>query len=281
MQRDWIIIIALGIGWGTSFFFNEMLLRDMGPLSVSLTRVGLAAVTGWCWLWLSGQSGRVPTTAYAPLAIMGTLMFGLPFAAYPLGQLYVSSSVAGIINALTPVMVVVISHVWPGGEKATTLKVLGVLAGFVGILFLTVPAMQANENTALIGTLILLLAPISYACALNWVRILHEIKMTVIATWSFTFASLLLLPLIAVTEGVPDGLQATTMLSMIALGVVLTGITFLVAFHHVAARGGDQDVYCDFHRAGLGALLLDGRRWVTDWGRRTSLALRRFSLGSS
>ena len=285
MDRDWIIIVVLGIAWGTTFFFNEMLLRDLGPLSISLSRVGIAAATCWTYLIATGQSGRVPPVAMLSLAVMGVSMFAVPFSVFPIGQQYVATGVAGIINALTPVMVVVISHMWPGGERATFLKSLGVVAGFLGIVFLTIPAFQSGQSTKIFGTLVILAAPIGYAIGLNWVRRFSGIPMSVVTTWAFTFAALLLFPIVLLSEGVPGGIQLTSWVSMLLLGVVLTGISFMVGFAILPRAGATKTSSVTFiapvsalligwwvlgerlgpaHFAGmtaifLGLLLIDGR----------------------
>lgn len=217
-----------------------MLLRDIGPLSVSLARVSVAAVTGWTYLLATGRSGWVSTRALAALVVLGALMFAIPFAVYPLGQQYVASGVAGIVNALTPVMVVVISHVWPGGERATVLKSLGVVSGFLGIVFLTIPAMTSGEGTRLFGTLVLVLAPVSYGCAMNWIRSVKGVEMSVVATWGFTFAALLMAPLALTLERLPEHVRASSWLSILILGVVLTGISFIVAFNILPRAGATK-----------------------------------------
>jgi drug/metabolite transporter (DMT)-like permease len=74
----------------------------------------------------------------------------------------------------------------------------------------TLPALQADETPRLFGTLIILLAPVSYACGLNWVRRLRNIDTAVMVTWAFTFATLLLLSLVAALEGVPASIQPGT-----------------------------------------------------------------------
>lgn len=240
MDRDWTIIGVLGVGWGATFFFNEMLLRDMGPLMVSFLRITTAALTCWVYLLAKGQSARVPSHQLVPLMVMGALMFAVPFAIYPLGQQYVATGVAGIVNALTPVMVVVISHVWPEGERATPLKVLGVLAGFCGIVFLTIPAFQSGESNKLFGTLVILIAPVSYACAMNWVRRFKAIPTSVATTWAFTFAALPLLPISLGVEGVPQAIRLSTWVSVLVLGTVLTGTFFLIAFAILPRAGATK-----------------------------------------
>lgn len=240
MDKDWTIISVLGVGWSATFFFNEMLLRDMGPLMVSFMRVATAALTCWVYLLVKRQSGRVPADHFGPLFLMGALMFALPFTIYPLGQQYVATGVAGIVNALTPVMVVVISHVWPEGERATRLKVIGVLAGFLGIVFLTIPAFQSGEGSKVFGTLVLVIAPISYACAMNWVRRFKALPTSVVTTWAFTFAAVMLLPVALTMEGLPTSIQPSTWASIIVLGTVLTGTFFLIAFSILPRAGATK-----------------------------------------
>ncbi|MFT7106701.1 MAG: hypothetical protein ACJAVT_001222 [Yoonia sp.] len=58
-DRDWIIIITLGFLWGTSVFFNEVLLREMGPLAGSIASATMAAIFCWIWLFATRCSPRV------------------------------------------------------------------------------------------------------------------------------------------------------------------------------------------------------------------------------
>ncbi len=284
-DRDWTIIVILGIGWGTSFFFNEVLLREMGPLTVSFARVTMAAVFCWVWLFATGCSPRVDRRLIPQFAFLGAMMFALPFAVYPIGQQYVASGVAGIVNALTPVMVVIVSHFWPGGERATFLKSLGILAGFVGIALLTTRALTTDEPSQVWGTLLIMLAPVSYAIAMNYVRRLFSINVTVVLAWSFSFAALLMLPFATLIEGLPSSLSPVTWAAIAFLGCILTGASFLVAFRILPRAGATKTSTVTFiapvsavligyfvlqeelgalHFAGMGAiflglLLIDGR----------------------
>ncbi|MEM1430364.1 MAG: DMT family transporter [Pseudomonadota bacterium] len=254
-DKDWTIIVILGIGWGSAFFFNEILLREMGPVSVSFARVGTAALFCWLWVFLSGRAAWPGRERLVPLAVLGALMFAIPFAIYPLGQQFVASGVAGIVNALTPVMVVIVSHFWPGGEKATMLKMLGVLAGFAGIVLLTLPAMAASDQTKLFGTVVLVLAPICYAFALNFARRLETLDSAIMVAWSLSFAAAMLLPVVLALEGVPPSLSAVTWVSTAFLGCVLTGASFLVAFR-ILPRAGPTKTSTVTFIAPISALLL-------------------------
>lgn len=253
-DKDWIIIAILGFGWGGTFFFNEVLLRELGPVSVSAARVTMAALFCWAYAALTGQA-RWPGLARLPqLAIFGTLMFGLPFAIYPVGQQYVASGVAGIVNALTPVLVVIVSHFWPGGEKATPLKSLGVVAGFLGIVLLTIPAMGAGEGQ-LFGTLFLVLAPCCYGVAMNYIRRVQDLGPATVTAWAFSFASLGMATLAFLIEDVPTSLSAGIWASIVILGCVLTGIAFLTAFTILPRAGATKTSTVTFI-APISALIL-------------------------
>jgi len=218
-------------------------------------------------------------------AFLGVMMFAVPFAVYPIGQQYVASGIAGIVNALTPVMVVIVSHFWPGGERATLLKSLGVLAGFLGISLLTVRAFASQEQSQVWGTLLIVLAPVSYAIAMNYIRRLYSINVTVVLAWSFSFATLFMLPITGFIEGLPTSLSLVTWVAIAFLGCILTGASFLVAFRILPRAGATKTSTVTFiapvsavligyfvlqeelgvlHFAGMGAiflglLLIDGR----------------------
>jgi drug/metabolite transporter (DMT)-like permease len=284
-DKDWILIVILGIGWGTSFFFNDVLLREIGPLSVSFVRVAMAAAFCWVWLIVTRCDPRVAFAMLPKFAFMGAMMFAIPFAVYPFGQQFIASGVAGIVNALTPVMVVIVSHFWPGGERATWLKSLGVLSGFFGIALLTVRAMGAEGSSQVFGTLIIMLAPVSYAIAMNYVRRLFSVNVTVMLAWSFSFAALFMLPFVMGLEELPAELSMQAWGAVIILGCVLTGASFLVAMRILPRAGATKTSTVTFiapvsavligyfvlqeelgvlHFAGMGAiflglLLIDGR----------------------
>ncbi len=288
-DRDWIVIIILGIGWGTTFFFNEVLLREIGPVTVSFARVATAALFCGLWATLAGHRPWRQTGQLGPIAFFGIVMFALPFAIYPIGQQFVASGVAGIVNALTPVMVVIVSHFWPDGERATLLKSLGVGAGLLGIVLLTLPALADDSSSRLFGTLFLVLAPICYAIAMNYVRRLHGLTLTVMLTWAFGVAAVFLLPLVLLVEGVPGALSPETWGSIAIIGIVLTGLSFIAAFTILPRAGATKTSTVTFiapisalligyyvlnedlgplHLAGmaaifLGLLLIDGRLFAS------------------
>lgn len=254
-DRDWTIIVILGIGWGCTFFFNEILLREFGPLTVSAARVATAALFCWAYIIATGRQKWPGAGRLGQLFVLGAFMFAFPFAIYPIGQQYVASGVAGIVNALTPVMVVIVSHFWPGGERATFLKSLGVVSGFLGIVLLTIPAMSDDEGSELFGTVFLVLAPVCYGLAMNYIRRLYDLEVATMLAWSFTFAATLMAALAYTREGIPPVISPETWAATAFLGCVLTGLSFIAAFRILPRAGATKTSTVTFI-APISALLI-------------------------
>ncbi|MEP3298048.1 MAG: DMT family transporter, partial [Pseudoruegeria sp.] len=283
--RYWLVVFALGMGWGASFFFNEILLRELGPLSVSLGRVGVGALGCWIWCIGSGRSIALSRGLILPLAVFGLMQYALPLTIYPVGQQFITSSAAGIINAMTPIMVVIVSHFWPGGEQATVPKSVGVLFGFSGIVILAWPALQGGGDSSFWALLFTIIAPLCYGFAINLLRKMDGMDRVSLTTWSLTFSTLFLAPIAIGIEGVPVITKMETWLALAAIGFVLTSAAFITLFWLIPIIGGTtastitfiapvstlilgslvlNEVLTIYHFAGMaaifcGLILIDGR----------------------
>ncbi len=283
--RHWIVVFILGFGWGASFFFNEILLRELGPLSVSMGRVGMGALGCWIWCALRRKHMAIPVGILLPLFLFGLVQYAIPLAIYPVAQQYITSSAAGIINAMTPVMVVMVSNFWPGGERATVLKSLGVVFGFAGIVILTLPALRGAGESSFWALIFTMLAPLCYGVAVNYMRKFGQLDRVVLTTWSLTFGTVAIAPLALSVEGLPVITQTETWLSLFVIGFVLTSAAFIALFRLIPIIGGTaastitfiapvsslllgalvlNEVLTVYHLAGMvaifiGLVLIDGR----------------------
>ncbi len=253
--KDWLWVLALGIGWGASFIFNAVLLREMGPLSVSCLRIALGAVTCWGWVFARGIEIPWRPVLAGQMLFLGVANYAIPFAIYPLAQTYVTSGVAGIVNAMMPIMVVIVSHFWPGGEKATRARSLGIGFGFAGIIVLTLPALRAGAGNEVWAILFMLLAPICYAVAMNYLRRFRGIDPAVIAAMALTAGALAIAPVMLAVEGLPRIATPEGWASLFAIGVALTGFSFIVMYA-LAGRVGATNASTVTFIAPVSAVLL-------------------------
>ncbi|GHA11612.1 ABC transporter permease [Devosia pacifica] len=228
--RDWLWILTLGTIWGCSFIFNAILIRELGPFWVSAFRVGIAGCGCWAIQGVLRKPLPRDPKLWLQLGLLGALSYALPFGLYPLAQEHLASGVAAIINALTPVMTVVVSHFWIGGEKGTRWKVFGVVFGFSGAAILMSPALASGGSSSLWAMAACLLATLCYAVALNVNRSFKHVEPTTFATLAFTGASLGAVPLAFISEGVPHIARAETWGAALLIGLLSTAFTFQVMY---------------------------------------------------
>ena len=235
---NWSLIFALGMAWGSSFYFNAVLLRELGPLTVALGRVGVGALVCWLWLIATRKPWRVAPAMVAPLALFGLVQYALPLAVYPFVQQYITSAAAGIVNAMTPIMVVIVSQVWPGGERATWIKSIGVALGFAGIVVLVSPAFAGQGTSNPWALLATMAAPLCYGIALNLMRHFDRMDRTVLTAWSLMLGTAILVPVALGREGMPVITLAQTWVALAILGGVLTAGAFILLFWLIPRVGG-------------------------------------------
>jgi drug/metabolite transporter (DMT)-like permease len=159
----------LALIWGSSFLFMKVGLRWVAPPQIATVRVLLGALTVTLLLHLLG--GRLPRSreVWLHLLVVGFLLACLPFVLFPLGEERVSSALAGIGNATTPLATVVATAAMLPAERLPARKVLAVVAGFAGVLVIAQP-WQAAGRPDLLGFGFTLVAGMSYGVGWTWVR---------------------------------------------------------------------------------------------------------------
>ena len=228
--RDWLWVILLGSIWGCSFLFNAVLIREIGPLWVSAIRVGIGMLG--CWAIFVAMRKPLPREplVYLQMLLLGIIGYAIPFALFPVSQMHLASGVAAIVNALTPITTVIVSHFWPGGEKATWLKSAGVVAGFTGAAILALPSLQSGGTSQLWAIGACLLATLCYAVSLNYTRRFSKMDPTTIATLALTGATLAGIPVAFLGHGVPVITRPETWGAALGIGLLATTFAFMIMY---------------------------------------------------
>ena len=228
--REWFWIVFLGAVWGGSFIFNALLIRELSPLWVTAFRVGIGALG--CWLFLMAMRKSVPRdpVLWLKLGLLGVLNYAIPFALFPLAQAQLASGVAAIINALTPIMTVIVSHFWLNGERMTWSKTVGVVAGFSGVAILASPALLADGNSRVWAIGACLLATLCYALALNIVRSFRHVEPTALTSVALTGSAVVAIPVALATDGLPVMVMPSSWAAALAIGLISTAFTFQIMY---------------------------------------------------
>ena len=139
---------------------------------------------------------------------------------------------------MTPIMVVIVSQVWPGGERAAWIKSIGVALGFVGIVVLVSPAFAGQGTSNPWALLATMAAPLCYGIALNLMRRFDGMDRTVLTAWSLMLGTAILVPVALGREGMPVITLAQTWVALAILGGVLTAGAFILLFWLIPRVGG-------------------------------------------
>lgn len=239
--HEWGLLMALSVIWGSSFFFQGYAVRELPPLTIVWLRVALAAVTMVIIVKLIGQ--RVPLYRHTILPFFGLGFIGLvlPFSLLVWAQTHIPSSVASILNALTPIAIMLVAQVFTTDEKMNVRKVAGMITGITGVTIMIGPEALSNFGDHVIAELACVGACLCYGFASVFGRRFSkfDLKPAEIATGQCITASIILLPIIFWVEA-PLSLpmpSLNTWGAVIGLAVISTAFAYMLYFRILATAG--------------------------------------------
>jgi len=241
-RQSWLLLILLGILWGGSYFFNAEALRDLPPLTIVLVRVTLGAL--FLAPLLKPLGGTWPRTLrdWLPFLVMGSLNNVIPFSLIVTGQSYISSGLASVLNATTPLFSVLVLSSF-GDERLSGHRIVGVVIGLIGVIVLRGPALDGSGSQTL-GMLLCLGAAVSYAFSGLWGRRVLAGVPAITAATCQSICSSVLMAIIAGAVDRPWQLlmpSLPTWLSLGALGLLSHALAYVV-FFRILARSGATNV---------------------------------------
>ena len=222
---DWSLLAVLSVLWGGSFFFNGVVLKELPPLTVVLLRVALAAMI--LLPVLSVYRIRLPQglSGWKPFFAIALLNNILPFSLIVVGQTYIPSGLASILNATTPLFTVLVMAA-AGDEKLHVRRVAGVVTGLIGVIILHGQNLGFRSGEG-IGILLCLAAAFSYGLAALYARRkLSDSPPLATATFQMMASSLMMAVIAAAFER-PWQLPVpglTTWLALIGLAALSTAL---------------------------------------------------------
>jgi drug/metabolite transporter (DMT)-like permease len=253
--RYWALIVLLGALWGCSFLFNAILIRELGPIWVSGLRTAIGAAGCWAFFVATGRKLPRDPRLYGQLLILGLINYAIPFILFPLAAKDIASGLIGVINGMTPMTTVLVSQFWPGGEKATWNKSIGVGIGFIGAVILASPSLAANSGAQLWAIGACLTATFCYALTLNYARRFARTDSTTVAASSLTGAALVTIPLAFLAEGVPVITLPETWAALVAIGLLSSSFAFLLLYW-LLPRVGATNMSLNTYITPVSAILL-------------------------
>lgn len=227
-------LLTLAALWGASFLFLRIGVPALGAVWTILARVGLAALFLALVAVLLRRAG--PTLRHwRPFLVLGLLNGALPFLLYAHAATQLPASLLAVINATSPIWAALIAtaltRVLP-----TAASLLGLALGVAGVAVLVGADMHAAAGGALLAALA---APACYGLATHYARSAPTPDPFATAQGSMTAATLLLLPLLPFAP-LPSWPSPEVAAAVLALGVLCSGVAFLLYFRLVAEIGPTQ-----------------------------------------
>lgn len=292
--RDWALVVFVGCLFGSSFLLIVIVLEELGPLTIAAGRSLVAAAACWLFLLLSGKPISGDRGLIAKLCLLGLFSYALPFVLMPISQRHVSTSLVAIINLMLPIATLAVSHVWPGGERATPMRAIGAGIGLLGACILTAPNFVAMDGGQIWGILLCLSGTLIFAVSFNITRSFAGTDPQTIMTFAMTGAALGAVPAALLVEGTPAVANPGTWWAWLALGLFPTALNFQIMYWMLPRVGPTNfatntyispivalilgtsllgEVLLPVQALGMavvliGLLVMDGRLWAL-WRRRT------------
>jgi len=237
--QTWGLLVLLSMLWGGSFFFGQVAVREMPPMTVAMGRVGIAAIALLVFIYARGE--RMPRDAglWAMFAVMGLINNVIPFNLILYGQTQITSGLASILNATTPIFTVVLAHFLTVDEKLSVGRMVGVGCGLAGVALMMGPDALAGATENVVGQAVVLCAACSYAFAGIFGRRLRNVGPTVAAGGQLVSSSMLMLPIVLFFdrpwEMAMPGLDVIG--AVVGLAVISTSAAYVIYFRILAVAG--------------------------------------------
>ena len=251
-QRDLIDLLLLATLWGGSFLFTRIAVPEFGPIAVAESRTFVAALVLVALMLRKGDLVALRQN-WRGLAIVGFANSAIPFSLFAFAMLSISSGLAAILNATSPLFGAVIAFVWLR-ERLPWMRIAGLAIGFAGVALLVwgKPTFAAGgDGWAIVAALT---ASLSYGISPTYTkRHLAQVPPLAIATGSQIAAALLLLPL-AVALWPTRNPSAGAWFAVIALGIACTGLAYILYFRLIRNIGPTRAIAVTFLIPGFGML---------------------------
>lgn len=231
-RRAWLpYFLGTSVAWGASFLFIAVALESFAPGQVALGRVGVGAAVLVALVVLLRRMPRLSWRAVGALALVGAFMSGFPLILIPVAQQHVTTILASLLNATTPLWTALFVALVIPAERVTRTQLVGLAMGLAGLAVL-LGAWQV-DSIPVFGAAIMLAATACYGIGSTLSRVLLarvQESPVVLAAVQMVLSALIVAPFAMAAPAPPAGTFAwnsTSMWALVALGVTGTSFAYV------------------------------------------------------
>jgi drug/metabolite transporter (DMT)-like permease len=265
------MLLLLAAVWGGSFFFGEVALREVPPLTLTLHRVIWAVPILVLIVLFKGISVPRSPRIWGAYLVMGALNNAIPFSLIFWGQTQIESGVVAILNGTTAMFAAVGAGLLLPDEPLTAKKVIGAGLGIAGVAFIMGPSALTNFNLGNLAQLAILGATLSYAFAGVWGKtVLAGQPPLMNALGMLIGSTVLMIPIVLVFDGLPNlALSLGVWGALIGMAVLSSALAYCLYFAILGQAGAANLLLVTLLippvAIGLGAVFLDERIGLESW----------------
>jgi drug/metabolite transporter (DMT)-like permease len=232
--------IGMGVVWGSSFLFMKIALEGVSFYQVAWARLVLGGITLGIIVLVMRQKLPRERIVWLHFGVVAFINCVIPHLAFAWAEQFVSSGLASIYNAVTPITTALFVTLVFAVEKLGRGQILGIGIGILGVIVIIGPWQYADFTSNLAGQLACLLAATCYGFSFGYIRKFLSHRPIPGATFAFMniglagFIMFLLTPVIALT---PVTLDLPIVLGLLALGVLGTGFAYIWNINVLRAWG--------------------------------------------
>lgn len=265
------MLLLLAAVWGGSFFFAEIALREVRPLTITLHRVIWAVPVLALIVRLKGIAVPRSIRVWGAYLVMGALNNAIPFSLIFWGQTRIESGLASILNGTTAMFGAVVAGLLLADEPLTAKKIVGAALGIAGVAFIMGPGVFTNFNPGNLAQIAILAAALSYAFASVWGKTTLSGQPPLMnALGMLVGSTLLMIPIVFVFDGPPElMLSASVWGALLGVAVFSTALAYFLYFVILARAGAANLMLVTLlippFAIGLGVLFLGERMGPEAW----------------
>ena len=219
-SRDWLLLAGVVFTWGPSFLLIDLGVEHLAPSLVAFGRIAFGAAT----LGLFPVARQpVERSDWPGIALLGLIWLAIPFLLFSTAQQWIDSSLAGMINAATPLFTALVAA-FIVKQLPSRIQGIGLVVGFLGVVAVSLPSVDGGSNAAGVG--LVLVATVLYGFSFNLLADLQRRNDAIAVIWrSQVVAAILVLPVAIVGVGSSEFAWSSA-IAVAVLGAASTALAF-------------------------------------------------------
>jgi len=194
-NKDWLLVSLLGLFWGSSFFFVEVLLKYLSPFMIVYLRVCIASIFLILFICIKSVKFQFTFNNFFNLSIMSLLNNIFPFLLITFGQQTTTGGLASILNANTSFVAIILASLFLPFERVNLNRVVGISIGILGVVIAIGYQNIFQLKNDDLGKYLIIIATVSYGFAGVWGKLrLHNLSPIIAATGMLTVSTIILTP---------------------------------------------------------------------------------------